>query len=88
MPDVPNYWNGLSAVWELRVFVRPVGRSRHLLSSIANQVGGARVTAGSGVHRAWPRIEFSVMGGNRPGDPRQLVSQRTDHQIGVTVGRD
>ena len=85
MPGDPNYLDGLSAVWELRVFVRPVGRSRHLLSSIANQVGGARVTAGLGVHRAWPRIEFGVVCCNRPGDSRQFVGQCADHMIGVMV---
>ncbi len=52
-----------------------------------NQVGGARVTAGSGVHLGWPCIEFSVVCCDCPGDPRQLVGQRTDHEIGVMVGR-
>jgi len=61
----------------------------HVISYPAsqNQVGGARVTAGSGVHRGWPRIEFSVMGRNCPGDSCQLVGQRADHEIGVMAGR-
>ena len=46
------------------------------------------MTAGSGAHGTWPRIEFSVVCRNCPGDPRQFIGQRADHVVGVMVGRD